>query len=379
MAEKAESKKHLETAGMFEIRATAEGKLIELAPNKKLQVALASYVDDGCYNQFYLDEENQEWELIADDYPHPNPEKIKIHEELEALKPVLKMPLPDNYFAVNFHSAMDVFYESKYKSLSERRAKSKLKAYNLKWEDFYCRNTIKFRGKYIPASFIAWKKLSKKRIPKWAKNRTGDFQHVGGNTYNIVFTNYKTKEKFSFKAEAAMTLKSLFRKSASQWSQEYLAYANNKLRLEQKYSQAAELYRFFEVTDFGVYNSDRFLKQENPIPVIVHFEFEKTPSADDNIMLNYITANNRSVIKFQYDKSGNHIAMAPGDRALIFGVVPSTGETVLFSREDYNGIDFEALQKAEGKPSIMLKLKQIKEGFTSVDDIKRMLEEGSTV
>lgn len=379
MAQKNGADNYLETAGMFEIRATSNNKTIEINPEKKITIAMASYVDDGCYNQFYFDENKNSWNLIADEYPEPNPEKLILHEELEKLKAPLAIPLPDNYFALNFYSAVDVMYDRGYKKFNDRKIKKQLNAYNLKWMDFYCSQTIKYKGKYMPASYLAWKNLSGKKFPSWIKNHTASFKQLYGNTYLISFKDSKTKQTFSFKAQAAMKLRNLFRKSANQWSKEYQDYVAKKIELEEKYAQAAEVYRFFDVSDFGIYNSDRFLKQENPIPVVVYFELDDVPANEEVMELNYITANNRSVIKFAYDTAGNHIGMSPGDRAIIFGIHPSTGETLLFSREDYNGIDFEALQQSVAKPSLKLKLKPLNKEFTSINDIRTMLEEGNAV
>lgn len=58
---------HFESAGMFEITATLNGKPLKANPAQPLKVALASNTNDDKFNVYYLDTVQKNWDFIAKD------------------------------------------------------------------------------------------------------------------------------------------------------------------------------------------------------------------------------------------------------------------------------------------------------------------------
>lgn len=63
------TKYNLETAGMFDIKGTQDGKPVFIKPDKTLEVDLASANDEARFNQYYLDTLEKNWKYIQRDAP----------------------------------------------------------------------------------------------------------------------------------------------------------------------------------------------------------------------------------------------------------------------------------------------------------------------
>lgn len=58
---------HFESAGMFEITATLNGKPLRINPDQPLKVALASNTNEDKFNVYYLDTASRNWKFISKD------------------------------------------------------------------------------------------------------------------------------------------------------------------------------------------------------------------------------------------------------------------------------------------------------------------------
>jgi hypothetical protein len=370
---KPESDKILETAGMFELRAADDNGELEVAESSVIDVALASFVDDGCYSQFYFNDATHEWELIAEDYPEPFTQRDMIEEELSNLKEVMQVPLPEDYFAINFSGAMDVYSAKIRRRANSLVVKKKLNDYKLKWTDIRCHQWIKFKGKDMPASFIVWQNLSGNSIPSWSNEAYTRFHKVKGNTFRVEMVRPSTKQKVSIKVRGVMTLKALFAKSGKQRSDEFAEYMTRKLELEQQLAMAASVSRMIKVTDFGIHNIDRLLAMENFIPTNVKFDFGQTITKEDYLHLYFIAQSNRSVIKLSYNPGATEVSFSQSDSATLLAYLPATGEMFLFGPEDYHQIDFEKLKNSDDRPLIQLKMRKPESSINSVLALKEIL------
>ena len=61
-------KYNLETAGMFEIKGSQDGKPVFIKPEKNLEVELASAISEQRFNQYYLDTLEKNWKYVQRDH-----------------------------------------------------------------------------------------------------------------------------------------------------------------------------------------------------------------------------------------------------------------------------------------------------------------------
>lgn len=91
--EESGEKQYFESAGMFEIRASQNGKELEIADGKEIKVELATDVD-GPFNFWELNDDRSNWELKDTDCkPIKNPYIEEQEDELEALNEAV-VPAP---------------------------------------------------------------------------------------------------------------------------------------------------------------------------------------------------------------------------------------------------------------------------------------------
>src|SRR6056297_383234 len=104
------NKTALVTAGMFEIRAFANGSELKLAPGKNITMKMGSRVEGPNYNFFGFDENTGNWQFMGYPNTEVNPEYEKIEKNIERLKKTKKYPLDDEYFVFDYSAAYDVTY-----------------------------------------------------------------------------------------------------------------------------------------------------------------------------------------------------------------------------------------------------------------------------
>ncbi len=83
-------KYNLESAGMFEIKGSQDGEPVFIRPDKKLEVELASTSDEKKFNQYYLDTVKKNWQYLKKDEVHPNLNlaNITLGDEFKQAKPL---------------------------------------------------------------------------------------------------------------------------------------------------------------------------------------------------------------------------------------------------------------------------------------------------
>jgi len=94
---------NLETAGMFDIRGSQNGEPVYIKPEKNLEVELASATSEQRFNQYYLDTLKRNWEYIKKDNALAVPEKkaqtavtvpVVTNPKLETLKTQIEKTIP---------------------------------------------------------------------------------------------------------------------------------------------------------------------------------------------------------------------------------------------------------------------------------------------
>jgi hypothetical protein len=152
-----------------------------------------------------------------------------------------------------------------------------------------------------------------------------------------------------------------------------------RLRLEReaemaRLSKMADAFRTLEIGGFGIYNSDRLLKQEN-IAAQLNFNYEDQWAEQGQMVreVYLVPTDSRSVIKL----TRSDWAKAPfpvGTKARVVAVLPNS-RIAVFSEQQFAAIDVKALRSAE-KPQITFDMKVLPNPMASQEDLLKALQGG---
>lgn len=373
---------HLETAGMFDIRAYQNGKEITARQGQSIHINMVSYVDDGCYNQFYLDDAKRQWQVTGNDYPKTDTEIEDLTTELKSIKTGIKVPLGPRHFIMGYENA-DVFLGPKARIKTPKLLFSELKKFNVSWVNIRTYETLEFYGKKYPACMLVWKRRSG-QLPDWPRYRSKvKIKKKQGNVYKLYLYNAKTKEKRIVEAEAVMTMKYLFGKPARNWIDEYEKAIAEKARIEKelkaaeerrknRYNRDVKVFRAFEVVNFGIYNCDRFKPSDGATPIIASYDFGDKAHAGDAVEFRYVSGSNRSVITYYGAKNAVNLKLVPDNNAMLFAIL--NDNTIMYwPKEEMSNLNLEQLKKQGKNARVNINFKEYKEKFTNAETLKELL------
>jgi hypothetical protein len=381
---------NFQTAGMFDIRASQNEQNLSLAPDKKINIKMASLQAEKDYNFYALDTIKQTWTYQSTPQAKVNEEKIKLKQAINQMKP---SPTSD-WLILNYGQAVDVAFQDDWRIVEKNLAtfKTKLQAYGLEyWNDVRAVDEIVFQGNKYPAFMMVWKKLENPPIPAWVRKgeyirdiydrydqQTKEYirtdwvkiQNLGNGIYQLAIKH--KNQYFNLKMTPIMRIASLLQNSPDYWKNQY-EQAMAKVRLEEeKISQVAEVFRPIEVSKFGIYNYDRLLQEPEVVVVKADFQVDKATSKPD--LIYYISSKTRGVVPYKPNQWAT-VAIAPDSTARIFAIMPDY--TIAHYRpEDYAKIDFPKL-KAEyaekRQPSLAFQLKAYPDMLTSKAELRKAL------
>ena len=371
---------HFTTAGTFELRATQQGKDVNLV--KPVKVKMASYTQGNDYDFFYLNENERRWDSLGYRKPEVNKEKKRILRDIENLKLSRTFPLDRQYFAFNYLAIVDVYYNDDWKILSSDKRtdsafmaiSSKLEAYGLGWENNFCSNRqmITWEKTEYPAPLFVWKNVNKKPFPSWAKGFYGELKGKGNNHYIYSIENEKDSTHFEVELECIMPLKSLFAFSPETWKNQYAATMQKVRDEQERLKQMVDIYRTFEINNFGLYNWDKLMKSEDAVVLEANFEFpavfnEKLTTLD----VVYISGDNKSVITFP-KISWDKLALKPDAGGRLFVLMPDK-KLALYSVPRYSKLEFEKWKASKTPPQYLFKFEE-KTNIKTEADLRRILQ-----
>lgn len=370
------------TAGSFELRTAQNGDDIHFV--KPIKVRMASFTEGSDFSFFKLDDTKGNWDSLGYNKPEINQLKRKILANKRAA--ISKAMLKErNLFAFNYMAIMDVYYKDDWKILGSERTldsafsaiQSKLAAYDLGWMDCYAdnRTVIAFDGYEAPAPLWIWKNLTANPFPEWAKKKEGGYGYltkINEKRYVLTVESYKdTALKFTTNIEAVMPLKTLFAFSPEDWQQRRAATLAQIKTDQMRVKQMADVYRTFEINQFGLYNWDKLMKENGAVVVDANFDFQAVINNDlTTLDVIYISGDNRSVITFP-KLSWDKMALIPDDKARLFTVLPDH-KIAIFTPQQYKKLDFTLWQNQKSPPQYLFKM-TTKTAKTTAD-LKQLLQ-----
>lgn len=297
-------KQYFKTAGTFEIRAYQQGKELQLASNKNIDITIASNDKDAAHELFYFDETSGVWESEGDTTPENNEEKKVLAKEIRKTKatvPAITIPLGEDYFILEKGMFLDVFLKKT--GISEASIIEKnLQEYGLSSREIKGDGIIMFNDVPTLNDMIVWKNKTNAPIPKEGNH---EVKHLGNNRYQmrIGYMIWKTsdgrllnrphkdslhydqhfervgeKNYFDGEVEAVMTLNELLAKEPNIWENARTSALKILRAKEARHAKMKDILRSYQVNKMGIHNWDILLNKEG-FEVMVDFNI---PDLEEN-------------------------------------------------------------------------------------------------
>jgi hypothetical protein len=320
---------NFQTAGMMEIRASQNGNPVFIADGKKIEVSLASFVEDDGYNLYSLNEETGAWtyEEVSRTEPMPlSAEEQEVRDRILAelpAEPFRPQKLQPGKTPFDF----EVDY-SEFPDLSPYQ--------NLVWQ----LTPVKEEGVVKPEEVEAifgeiWSDISveehKRRKGLYYLTLKGEDDKEA----RLLVTPVVEEENY---AEAMAVYEEIKRKQAARKA-ELLAQAGSETKSERQ----ARIRRTFDISSFGIYNCDR-IYQAPTQQVFASFEVKNSDSELDQIFL--VLKKDRSVVT--YSRYGWKNFRYPANAECMIVAFTESSEMVVFDSEAFKA------QKPQGNYTFLL-------------------------
>lgn len=296
----------LASAGMIELRATANGDKLELAENKNAEVSLASFKNAEGYRLYHL-KDDKNWNVI-DTFANVKNERKSI--KLNALNQQLSEDTTDEMI-------VDL--------VSDLEATPELVPFKgLQWKVKVKDITEKFQE----AMRVHWNDI---KISRRGSRYKFDLK--------LVMSNYGEKEKvfqkFSF---FATPVKNGNRLSNKDFDEINRLNDSVKVRIKeeiQRVEKEADLLNSFKINQMGIWNVDKLMNIDDANQYKVGFDFESEFNLDySKILLYVLYLDENSVVPFNR-KAWDKIPLKSGSRVMMKAVLPN-GKTAVVDEKDIN-------------------------------------------
>lgn len=382
---------HFESAGMVEIAAFKDGKVVYLKPDKKVEIQLASDNSSTAFNLYKLDTNARNWSYLGKDKvmqeQNDNPSQLaeqKIAAKKQETDAVIKgleterdnkiaavvksTVLPEkplepkksdktkNRFNVLFDTKefpemanfKDVVFE-----VDESQKPFDRGLYGIKWEDVQL-----LKGTRENTYIVSLKKGI--RIEK-----IDVYPVLAGKNYE------EAMQKFTSQMDSYNTALNARKQSEEKLQQEYSKAINEQRAVYQKYqdeiraefqsqSVSSQTLRIFQVASFGVYNCDSPMSYPNGGVVNALFTDEqgKQLTCHSNV---YLVEKGRDALFTYYKNPETTFRFNPGAKNLIWTV--SNGKLFSLMPDQFAGMP------VSGDKDIVLK--KVEQEFKTPDEMRR--------
>lgn len=369
--------RHLTTAGMFDIRAENQDGGLSVKNGKKLSVTMISRTPGNDYDAYYFAENKEGWIRTGKSKTMTGPELKQIRQVKEEVsEEMIRIPLGEEYFAMNYNSLLDVMVDANWTGTNKMdntaAVEAKAKAYGFHWYGIWSGEVVEFGGNQYPAALMLWKYHEGVRFPDWASIQEAYVKVTPTAESGVYHLVINTGERyFDVYAEAVMPLKSLFAYPAEFWKNNYEEAMTNILNEEIRIRNEAKILRNMEVFQMGVYNFDKIMKDEGALIVKANFSFpQNMKNGFSPQTVYYIPEDNRSVIKLPKN-DWESVAVFRGKGGKIISVLPDQS-IGFYSGNRYKKIPFDSIQRLS-EPVYEFVLAATPRKATALSDVKELL------
>ncbi len=336
----------METAGMFEIKGSKDGKPVFIANGKSLVVRMTSDEGGAGFDNWYFDAEIGNWVNLGYSEPEENKTKLTAEQAVRTLERDQEAPIrPIRFDEQKSSLNLNIDYQD-FPELADKR--------KIVWQ-FNGKDEEQNPDNNPWISSVDWEEV------QLAEGKVkGEYQLTlqgGTKSYSIpVVASLKGQEY-----EAAMAAYQSRMKDYKRWQAKLNSAQNHAV-------QQARFVRSMQVQNFGIYNCDRLWNAKDAVILAADFDFgdEQSNNMKHKIKVFLITREGRSVIqypsytwetfKFDPKQENKLVAILPGNRM------------ATFSAEDF-AEEMENLNVAEGS-SYTFKMNAPRPPVSSLDELE---------
>ncbi|MCH2042723.1 MAG: hypothetical protein MK212_01165 [Saprospiraceae bacterium] len=350
-----EEGRHMQTAGMFEMKGSQNGQEIFVRDDKDIQVNMASYEKGNDYDFFRLDEKKCNWNKKGTAKPKINANKINGLAELKKVKIVPPVRPSKRGETDNFVFALDVNY-NKF---------PELKVFNdIIWE-YAGQKGDKNDPEKNPTAFQK----------NWADIGLNKAEKEG--YFNLILQTGKDKLEIPVRP----VLKGGdYDKAMAEFETQLGKYEELKAFNEDKrarFQRQADFVRSYKVAGFGIYNWDIWKEAGRiNVPALLATKDMSNIAEELGILTDvYLICGGRKALVRYTEESLNRFSFDPTDDNIMMAVLPSN-KVAVFTISDFKQMGgFSALKD---KKQLHFNLETIAQTVSSVEDLHKIIKGASS-
>ena len=257
-----------QSAGMFEMQATtASGQEVMIDKQHPIKMDLSSYSAENGFSNYMLDKKTGLWTKTEEETIIPNMDKEILRRQISKLKD--KTAFNNELFVFNFFDLLDIYLNQDYREITKyfenpkKAIPKRLLKYGIDSENILCYDAVELNNSKESCNRIIWERVDRKKFPNWKKASYAKLVKKAENVYELTFSNPDDKtETFTTLIRPKMTIKSLFKFGPEKWDANYAETLKEIQEQERTLAKMNDVMRTLTISQFGVYNCDRFY--QNP-------------------------------------------------------------------------------------------------------------------
>ena len=302
-----------QSAGMFEMQATtASGQEVMIDKQHPIKMDLSSYSAENGFSNYMLDKKTGLWTKTEEESIIPNFDKEIIRRQLAKLKG--KTAFNNELFVLDFYSLLDEFLNNNEKEIysyyenPKKAIPKRLLKYGVDAERIICYDQVELNENKLPAYYLVWESVDRKKFPNWKKASHAKLIKNADNIYELTCSNPDDKtETFTTLIRPKMTIKSLFKFGPEKWDANYAETLKEIQEQERTLAKMNDVMRTLTISQFGIYNCDRFY--QNPQAFEAKVELVVPKGKNGFIPERYFYVSKRDKISIDYAFSKKLILM----------------------------------------------------------------------
>ena len=307
-SDKENSEIPFQSAGMFDIQATTRsGQEVLINKHYPVKMNLSSYSTENGFSNYYLDKTTGIWKKTEEEFKIGNIDKETLRRQLSKLKG--KTAFNNELFVLDFYNLLDEFLNNDYTAIHsyydnpKKAIPKRLLKYGIDAERIICYDQVEINNNNEPACYIVWESVDRKKFPSWKIPSFGKVVKKEKDIYELSYSNSSNKnEVFTTLIRPKMTIKSLLKFGPEKWDKNYAETLKEIQEQERTLGKMNDVFRILTISQFGIYNCDRFYQNPTAFEIPVAFEIPKGKNGFVPERYFYISKRDKISIDYSFTK-----------------------------------------------------------------------------